>query len=170
MLRNKKWIIRLSAIVFVAFLLCSYELLRYKGDMYIDYHVKVNEDARFEVTFEILNKDWRASLTSWSIHISDDKSEFKTVEVLAPAHIRCRRDTTSEYSEFFAMLPNDFIVKPKTKKTVTILTSCNSSTNTHVLEGYFRMVGATGDGLVRGQHSNFRFRIDLTKKSSPVIQ
>jgi len=166
MLRNKKWIIGLSATVITAFLLCSYELFRYKGDLYIDYHVQANEDASFYITFEMFNKDWRASLTSWSIHIRDDKNEFKTVEVLDPARISCQRETFSAYSIFFAKLPNDFTLKPKNKKTVTILVSCNSSENTHVLEGYFRMVGSTGDGLVKGQHSNSRFRIDLTKKET----
>lgn len=168
MFRAKKWIAALFVVFIALVVMFSYELFRYKGRLKVYDRVHAKKGKTVEVVFDLHNEDWRCPLTSWSLHIRDDKNVYEEIEVIEPISIQCEKSFLGEYAIFFAKLPDDLVLKPKETMRVTIAVTHTSLDRIQFLEGYFRMVGATGDGLVKGQHSNVRFKIDLKNESEVV--
>ncbi len=153
-----------SLIILVALLAFSYESLRYKGNLSISHEVKVDVDGRIELTFTLYNHDWRIPLSSFSVHIQNDQNNIDAIEMKTPSNISFQKVIYGDHSTIFAEFPEGFELNPKEKKTITI-TVKSASDKPQKLAGYFRKVGATGDGLVMGQHSNTRFTINLSNKT-----
>ncbi len=154
-------------IVITVGLVFAYEQFRYKGSLIVSYEVEVQEESsQMTAIFELHNTDWRVPLSSLSLHLYDHENQLTSVELSDPERIKGQRETFGEHSVFVVLLPNNFVLKGKERRQIAIEITAQSPEIPREFNGYFRMIGATGDGIIKGQHSNTKFHMVIAPRGA----